>query len=64
MPRARQASAMPRIASRSCHDTSGFSGLPKFRQSVSPTGSAPATARLRTASATAWAPPVRGSSQQ
>ena len=31
-PRARQASAMPSIASDSCHITSGCSGLPKFRQ--------------------------------
>ena len=52
-PRARQASDMPRTASRNCQEISGRSGLPKFRQSVSPTGSAPTQARLRTASATA-----------
>ena len=33
--------------------TTGFSGLPKLRQSVSPMGRAPTQARLRAASATA-----------
>ena len=41
MPRARHASAMPSIASDSCHITSGCSGLPKLRQLTSPSGRAP-----------------------
>ena len=40
----------------------GFSGLPKLRQSVIPSGSPPAQATLRAASRTASAPPVNGSS--
>ena len=41
--------------------TSGFSGLPKFRQSESPIGSAPEQATLRAASHTAIIPPTNGS---
>src|SRR3981081_3288134 len=56
---ARQASEMPRTASRNCQEISGRSGLPKLRQSVSPTGSAPTPARVRTAPAPARvAPPL------
>jgi hypothetical protein len=43
---ARQASAMPRTASVSCQAMCGFSGLPKFRLFVVPSGSAPTHARL------------------
>src|SRR5579864_7637438 len=39
----------------------GFSGLPKLRQLVAPTGVAPAHATLRQASATACIAPSRGS---
>ena len=42
-------------------DVRGFSGLPKFRQSVTASGRAPAQVRLRAASATACMPPARGS---
>ncbi len=42
--------------------TSGRSGLPKFRQSVMPMGSAPVTTRFRHTSAIALAPPVNASS--
>ena len=55
--------AIPSIASASSQAISGFSGLPKLRQSVSPSGSPPAQATLRAASSTASAPPVRGSSR-
>ena len=44
MPSASAACAMPSIASASSQPISGFSGLPKFRQSVSPSGSPPAHA--------------------
>ena len=44
--------------------TSSFSGLPKFRQSVSPSGVAPTQERFRAASATAAMPPVWGSRWQ
>ena len=37
---------------------SGFSGLPKFRQSVRPIGSAPEQATLRADSQTAIIPPT------
>ena len=59
-PRARQASAMPSIASDSCHMTSGCSGLPKLRQLTRASGRAPAQATLRTASATSRAVPRGG----
>ncbi len=39
----------------------GFSGLPKFRQFVRPSGSAPTHARLRAHSSTASTAPVYGS---
>jgi hypothetical protein len=39
----------------------GFSGLPKFRQFVRPSGSAPTQARLRAHSSTASTVPVYGS---
>ena len=38
---ARQASAIPRTAASNCAMTSGFSGLPKLRQSVIASGRAP-----------------------
>ena len=44
--------------------TSGFSGLPKLRQSVTAVGSAPVTATLRYASARASFAPSYGSSWQ
>ena len=53
---------MPSIDSASSQPISGFSGLPKFRQSVKPIGSPPTQATLRAASRTATAPPVKGSS--
>ena len=52
---------MPATASLNCHRISGRSGEPKLRQSVSPSGRAPLTDRLRAASATAIAAPARGS---
>src|SRR5215831_20543593 len=60
VPRAVQASAMPSMASENCHITSGFSGLPKFRQFVAAMGRAPLAATLRAASATACIEPTRG----
>ena len=62
-PSASHACAMPSIASASSQPISGFSGLPKLRQSVKPIGSPPAHATLRAASRTASAPPVNGSSE-
>ena len=62
VPRARHASAMPRQASENWKKTSGFSGLPKLRQLVMPTGLAPVAATLRADSATAAFPPSYGSS--
>ena len=53
---------MPRQASLNWKNTSGFSGFPKFRQSVMPSGSAPVHATLRAASATVALPPSYGSS--
>ena len=58
---ARHASAMPSMASLSCHMTSGCSGLPKLRQFTRPSGSAPTQARFITDSATTAAVPERGS---
>jgi hypothetical protein len=63
-PSAAQASPMPWMARTSWPMTSGFSGLPKFRQLVAPMGVAPAAATLRQASATASRAPSKGSSQQ
>src|SRR5207302_273488 len=57
------AAASPSIASSSSHAISGFSGLPKLRQSVSARGSPPAQATLRAASSTADIPAARGSSR-
>src|ERR1700731_3164931 len=54
---------MPSTASLNCQITSGFSGLPKFRQFVAATGRAPAQATLRAASATACIAPNRGASE-
>src|SRR6185437_13466872 len=51
---------MPSIASLNCHITSGFSGLPKFKQFVAAMGRAPVQATLRAASATACIAPRRG----
>ena len=53
MSSARQVSAIPSTASANCHMMSGRSGLPKFRQFVVPTGTAPVQATLRADSATA-----------
>ena len=61
---ARHASPMPATASANCHMISGRSGLPKFRQLVAPTGSPPAHATLRAASATARRAPSLGSRRQ
>src|SRR6202041_612179 len=60
MSRERQASEIPSIASENCHITSGFSGLPKFRQFVAAMGRAPVQATLRAASTTACMAPRRG----
>ncbi len=54
---------MPSIVSASSQPISGFSGLPKLRQSVKPSGSPPTHATLRAASRTASWPPTRGSSE-
>ena len=52
-----QPSAMPWMACSSCHITPGSSGEPKFRQSVTASGTAPVVTTLRYASASAsWAP--------
>src|SRR5437667_11060022 len=64
VPIARQASAIPSTASRSCQKFSGLYGLPKLRQSVMASGLAPEHVRLRAASAAAILPPSRGSSAQ
>ena len=56
-PSAWQPSASPVTACANCHMTPGSSGEPKFRQSVTASGTAPAVATLRYASASAsWAP--------
>ena len=55
-----QALVMPSITCENCHMMCGFSGLPKFRQLVAPTGVAPEQATLRVASATACIAPRRG----
>src|SRR5438046_4552485 len=59
VPKARQVSAMPSTASRSCQKFSGLYGLPKFKLSVTARGIAPEQVRLRAASATAMRPPSR-----
>ena len=50
---ARQASPRPATDSVSCQAMCGFSGLPKLRLFVVPSGSAPAQARLAAHSSTA-----------
>src|SRR3977135_3835902 len=55
------AAAMPSMARLNCHITSGFSGLPKFRQLVAAQGFAPEHATLRAASATGGCAPAHGS---
>ena len=57
----RRPRASPSTASVSCQATCGFSGFPKFRQFVRPSGSAPTQARLAAHSYTASAAPRRGS---
>ena len=57
-PSARQASPIPRTASVSCQAMCGFSGLPKFRLLVVPSGSAPAQARFDAHSSTASTVPA------
>ena len=61
MPSTMQASDRPRMASASCHMTSGSSGEPKFRQSLTAIGTAPEVATLRYASARASCAPWYGS---
>jgi hypothetical protein len=61
IPSAFAASAIPSIASASSQPISGFSGFPKFRQSVSPIGSPPAHATFPAAARTAEEPARRGS---
>ncbi len=59
-----QAAAIPSTAFLNCQNTSGFSGFPKFRQSVIPSGTAPQAIMFLAASATAWAAPCHGSRLQ
>ena len=61
--RLRRLARSPSIASASSQPISGFSGLPKLRQSVSASGSPPAQATLRAAPSTAARPASRGSRQ-
>src|SRR5207247_10002638 len=61
IPRALAVVPIPRTASRKDQSRSGFSGLPKFRQSVSACGLAPTDTRFRHTSSTAVAPPRYGS---
>ena len=51
---------MPSMQAANWPMISGFSGLPKFRQSVIASGVAPTAVRLRQASATACRPPSTG----
>src|SRR6267142_4102337 len=60
VPSSLHATVSPSIASLNCHITSGFSGLPKFKQLVAAIGRAPLAATLRAASATACIAPTRG----
>ncbi len=55
-------SPIPRTASLSSPSLSGFSGFPKFRQSVRAFGIAPTATTLRQASSTEDMPPLYGSS--
>ena len=61
MPSSSAACAMPSIACASSQPISGFSGLPKLRQSVSASGSPPAQATFSAASITARQPAANGS---
>ncbi len=56
MPSDSAAREIPSIACSSSQPISGFSGLPKLRQSVSASGSPPAQATLSAASSTARQP--------
>src|SRR6266403_507016 len=60
VPSSLHATVSPSIVSLNCHITSGFSGLPKFKQLVVAIGRAPLAATLRAASATACIAPTRG----
>src|SRR3954467_3362057 len=60
MPSASAACAIASIACASSNAISGFSGLPKLRQSVRPSGSPPAHATLRAAPSTASTPAPTG----
>src|SRR2546427_3765936 len=62
MPRASAACAIPSIACSSSQAISGFSGEPKFRQSVSASGRPPPQATFRAAPSTARTAPTNGSS--
>ena len=62
MPSASQAAAIPSTVFANCHMISGRSGEAKFRQFVTASGRPPAHTTLRAASATAMAPPRKGSS--
>ena len=63
MPSSSAACAIPSIACASSQPISGFSGLPKLRQSVSASGSPPAHATFSAASITARQPASNGSRQ-
>src|SRR6267378_5293276 len=63
VPSASQASVSPSMTAENWPMISGFSGLPKFRQLVAATGSAPVHDTLRAASATLWLAPSRGLSR-
>lgn len=56
-----QAAAIPSTAFTNCHIISGFSGFPKFKQSVIARGLAPLIATFLHASTTACIPPRKGS---
>src|SRR5215469_15525296 len=60
---ASQSLARPSTTWENCHMIQGFSGLPKLRQLVAATGSAPVQDTLRADSATACIAPILGSSQ-
>src|SRR5947209_15947781 len=60
---ASQAAENPSITSENCHMICGFSGLPKFRQLVAATGTAPVQETFLAASATACIAPSLGWSQ-
>jgi hypothetical protein len=62
MASASHAAAMPSTLCSNCHMISGRSGEAKFRQFVMARGRPPAQTTLRAASATAIAPPRKGSS--